>query len=255
MHGDLGMVQPGDVIIAISQSGNSEELVAFVRAVRKRCHPLTVAIVAGAGGKIDALADIVLETGATQEACALGLAPTSSSTASLALGDALAVAASRVKGFQATDFAGLHPAGPLGQKLQAPVEELMRADFPRIGGDRSVGEAVQAMTAGAMGLVIVEDAAAGKIGIITDGDVRRAMSNPGLSDRRAAELMSVPVRSIRVGTLSMEALVEMERERVTSLLVLDQSDHPVGVVHIHDILRYGFNLVQPPAKAVRLQQR
>jgi arabinose-5-phosphate isomerase len=256
MHGDLGMVQAGDVVIAISHSGNSDELVDFVQAVRKRCHPLTVAIVAGAGGKIDALSEIVLETGATQEACALGLAPTSSSTASLALGDALAVAASRLKGFQATDFAGLHPAGALGQKLQAPVEQLMRVDFPRITGDRPIREAVQAMTAGGMGLVIVEDTREARLGIITDGDVRRAMGRPGLDDRRAVELMSVPVRSVRVGTLSMDALVDMERDRVTSLLVIDQAGHPVGVVHIHDILRYGFNLVQPPAKAAaRLQER
>ena len=255
MHGDLGMVQPGDMVIAISHSGNSDELVAFVRAVRKRCNPLTVAIVSGSGGKIDELADIVLETGATQEACALGLAPTSSSTASMALGDALAVAASGMKGFQATDFAGLHPAGALGQKLQAPVELLMRTDFPRIASDRSVREAVQAINAGAMGLVIVEDARSGRIGIITDGDVRRAMDRPGLGDSRAADLMSVPVRAVRAGMLSMDALVEMERERVTSLLVLDQADRPAGVVHIHDILRYGFNLVQPPAKAARLQER
>jgi arabinose-5-phosphate isomerase len=253
MHGDLGMIQPGDVVIAISHSGSSDELVAFLAAAHRRCKPLTIAIVSRGGGKVDATAEIVLDTGVTDEACALGLAPTSSSTAALALGDALAVAASRVKGFQATDFAGLHPAGALGQKLQVPVEQLMRSDFPRIGGDRPMREAVQAMTAGAMGLVIVDDAPSRRVGIISDGDVRRAMSMPGLDDRRASELMSVPVRSVPVGTLSMDALVEMERERVTALLVLDQADNPVGVVHIHDILRYGFNLVHPPAKAARLQ--
>jgi arabinose-5-phosphate isomerase len=251
MHGDLGMVQAGDMILAISHSGNSDELVAFVTAARKRCNPLVVAIVSSSGGKVDMLADIVLETGATQEACALGLAPTSSSTASMALGDALAVAASRVKGFQATDFAGLHPAGALGQKLQVPVEQLMLANFPRITGDRPMREAVQVMTAGAIGLVIVEDTPSGRIGIITDGDVRRAITRPGLDDCRAAELMSVPVRSVRVGTLSMDALVEMERERVTSLLVMDDDRTPVGVVHIHDILRYGFNVNEPPAKETR----
>jgi arabinose-5-phosphate isomerase len=254
MHGDLGMVRAGDIVIAVSHSGSSDELVAFLRAVRKRCDSLVIAIVSSRGGKIDELADLVLETGATQEACALGLAPTSSSTASLALGDALAVAASRVNGFQATDFAGLHPAGALGQKLQVPVEQLMRTDFPRIASDRSIREAVQAINAGAMGLVIVADAQTGTIGIITDGDVRRAMDRPGLVDRRAMELMSTPVRSVRVGTLSMDALVEMERERVTALLVLSQTDSPVGVVHIHDILTYGFDL-ELPAKAARLKEQ
>jgi arabinose-5-phosphate isomerase len=112
-------------------------------------------------------------------------------------------------------------------------------------------EAVQVMTAGAIGLVIVEDTPSGRIGIITDGDVRRAITRPGLDDCRAAELMSVPVRSVRVGTLSMDALVEMERERVTSLLVMDDDRTPVGVVHIHDILRYGFNVNEPPAKETR----
>ncbi len=251
MHGDLGMIQPGDVVVAISHSGNSDELVAFLSAARGRCKPVTIAIVSRGGGKVDASADIILETGVTDEACALGLAPTSSSTASLALGDALAVAASGVKGFQVSDFAGLHPAGALGQKLQTSVEQLMRTDFPRVAGERPMREVVQVMTDGAMGLVIVEDARSGTIGIITDGDVRRAMGRPGLDTRRAAELMSVPVRSVRVGTLSMDALVDMERERVTSLLVLDHADSPVGVVHIHDILRYGFNVNNAPAKEAR----
>ena len=251
MHGDLGMIQPGDVVVAISHSGNSDELVAFLSAARGRCNPVTIAIVSRGGGKVDASADIILETGVTDEACALGLAPTSSSTASLALGDALAVAASGVKGFQVSDFAGLHPAGALGQKLQTSVEQLMRTDFPRVAGERPMREVVQVMTDGAMGLVIVEDARSGTIGIITDGDVRRAMGRLAVETCRAAELMSVPVRSVRVGTLSMDALVDMERERVTSLLVLDHADRPVGVVHIHDILRYGFNVNQPPAKEAR----
>jgi arabinose-5-phosphate isomerase len=256
MHGDLGMIQPGDVVVAISHSGNSDELVAFLSAARGRCNPVTIAIVSRGGGKIDASADITLETGVTDEACALGLAPTSSSTASLALGDALAVAASGVKGFQVSDFAGLHPAGALGHKLQTPVEQLMRTDFPRVAGERPMREVVQVMTDGTMGLVIVEDARSGTIGIITDGDVRRAMGRPGgVEERRAAELMSVPVRSVRVGTLSMDALVDMERERVTSLLVLDRADRPVGVVHIHDILRYGLNVNQPSAKEARQRVR
>jgi arabinose-5-phosphate isomerase len=159
-----------------------------------------------------------------------------------------------VKGFQATDFAALHPAGALGQKLQVPVEQLMRTDFPRIASDRSMREAVQAINAGAIGLVIVVDARPGSVGIITDGDVRRAMDRPGLADRRARELMSTPVRSVAAGTLSMDALVEMERERVTALLVVNQAGSPVGVVHIHDILTYGFDL-QLPAKAARLKEQ
>jgi arabinose-5-phosphate isomerase len=249
IHGDLGMVRRGDVVIAISHSGNSQEVVSFLTAAKVHLAPVTIAIVGARGGALDRFASIVLETGVTVEACAIGLAPTTSSTASLALGDALAVAASRMKGFDASEFANLHPSGALGDRLRTPVAQLMRAEFPRVAPDTIVRDVVETITRGGIGLAIVEDPASGHLGIVTDGDIRRASSTgTDALDRRAADVMSAPPRSIAIDEFGMDALMEMERERVTALIVLDAAGRAAGVVHLHDILRYGLGLVRPPAK-------
>lgn len=248
MHGDLGMIVNHDLIVAISHSGNSDELVGFLSAA---CHRVdtTIAIVGNKAGRVAQHASIVLETKVASEACALGLAPTTSSTAALALGDGLAVAVSRLKGFQASQFATLHPAGALGDRLRTPVELMMREQYPWVSGDTSLREAIGPMTEAALGAVIVIDAATGRFGIVTDGDVRRAARHSASAlDRRTADVMSSPPRSVPIGTPAVQALMEMERERLTSLVVTGTDGKPVGILHIHDVLRYGLQITAAPAK-------
>jgi arabinose-5-phosphate isomerase len=243
MHGDLGMLAADDLIVGISHSGNTEELLSFMLTAKLRFHAQLIAIVGVRGGSLDGLADIVLETGVVEEACALGLAPTTSSTAALALGDALAVAVSRLKGVQAKDFAALHPAGELGRRLYTPIAAIMRQDFPTVDAEQALREVVSQMTAGGLGMVVVQDNKHGRLGIVTDGDVRRTVqrSNNWL-DLQAGEVMSSPPKAIGIEALSMDALAKMESEKITSLVVLDGQGTVCGLVHIHDILRHGLGL-------------
>jgi arabinose-5-phosphate isomerase len=245
LHGDLGMLATDDVIIGVSHSGNTEELLSFLLAAKLRFQAQLIAIVGVRGGSLDGLADIVLETSVMEEACALGLAPTTSSIAAMALGDALVVAVSRLKGVQPKDFAVLHPSGELGRRLYTPIAAIMRRDFPTVDVGLTLREIVPQMTAGGLGMVAVEDRENARIGIITDGDVRRTVQRGnGWPDLRAGEVMSSPPRTIGVDALSMDALTKMETERITSLVVLDDQGGVCGLVHIHDILRHGLGLTR-----------
>jgi arabinose-5-phosphate isomerase len=243
LHGDLGMLADDDLIIGISHSGNTEELLSFLLAAKLRFQAQLIAIVGVRGGSLDGLADILLETGVVEEACALGLAPTASSTAALALGDALAVAGSRLKGVQPKDFAVVHPAGELGRRLYTPIAAVMRRAFPTVDAEQPLREIVPHMTSGGIGLVAVEDRQNARIGIITDGDVRRTVQRGnGWPDLKAGEVMSSPPKAIGIEALSMDALAKMETEQITSLVVLDDQGSVCGIVHIHDILRHGLGL-------------
>jgi arabinose-5-phosphate isomerase len=243
LHGDLGMLAPDDLIIGISHSGNTEELLSFSLTAKLRFQVQLIAIVGVRGGSLAGLADIVLETGVEEEACALGLAPTTSSTAALALGDALAVAVSRLRSVQPKDFAVLHPAGELGRRLYTPIAAIMRRDFPTVDAEQPLRDVVPYMTAGGIGLVAVADRKKARIGIVTDGDVRRTVQrgNSWL-DLKAGAVMSSPPKAIGIEALSMDALAKMESEKITSLVVLDDQGAVCGIVHIHDILRHGLGL-------------
>ncbi len=246
VHGDLGMLRSDDLLISVSQSGSTNELVSFLTVAKTRFNVPVIAIVGENGGNLERWADIVLATGAVEEACALGLAPTTSSTAALALGDALAVAVSRLMGLEAKDFAALHPAGALGHRLYAPVEKLMRREFPRVDAGRTLREISPLITQGGIGLAVVEDKETGRLGVVTDGDIRRAVQKgPAGLDQKARDVMSASPKSVGLKTLGMDALMEMERSRITSLVVLDEQGRLAGVLHIHDILRYGLDLVSP----------
>lgn len=248
LHGDLGVIASEDIIVGISHSGNTEELLSFLLSAKLRFQIQVVVVVGARGGNIDGLADVILETGVTEEACSLGLAPTTSSTAALVLSDALAVAVSGIKGVKPKDFAALHPSGELGRRLYTPIASVMRVDFPRVDGERPLREVVPQMTAGGIGLVTVEDKKNSRIGIITDGDVRRSVQKgTAWLEKRAGEVMTSPPKTIQISALGMDALTEMERERLTSLLVVDKEGNPVGVVHLHDILRYGLGLSSWPS--------
>jgi arabinose-5-phosphate isomerase len=243
LHGDLGMLTTDDLIIGISHSGNTEELLSFLLAAKLRFQAQLIAIVGVRGGSMAGLADIVLETGVVEEACALGLAPTTSSTAALALGDALAVAVSRLKGVQPKDFAVLHPAGELGRRLYTPIAAIMRRNFPSVDVEQPLREVVPHMTSGGLGMVAVQDREKTRLGIITDGDVRRTVQRGnGWLDLKAGEVMSSPPKAIGIAALSMDALAKMEAEKITSLVVLDKQGTVCGIVHIHDILRHGLGL-------------
>lgn len=236
VHGDMGVLASGDLIIAVSHSGSSEELLAFLEPVGTWLGLNVIALTGRRGGPIDHFATVVLETGVAEEACSLGLAPTTSSTAALALGDALAVCASQVKGVGAHNFARWHPSGALGRRLYVRVKELMRRDYAVVQADACLDVVVQKITQGGLGLVIVTEENQGE-GIITDGDIRRAVQNhPDWATKRARDIMSRSPHRIAEHALAFDALALMESKRITSLVVTDAQGRIQGVAHVHDIL-------------------
>jgi len=239
MHGDLGMIMRNDIVIAISNSGETEELVKILPVIKR----MGVKMIAMTGRKESTLAkygDAVLDVGVAEEACPLGLAPTASTTATLAMGDALAVALIEKKGFRTEDFAGLHPAGSLGRRLMK-ASELMHGGeaMPKVGPGTPVKDALFVITAGRMGLTGVFDD--GKLlGIITDGDLRRALERGGdVLNMRSGELMTKNPKVISGDSLAETALKMMEEHSITALFVTDEKGAVSGVLHMHDLLKAG----------------
>ena len=238
-HGDLGMVQPGDALVMFSNSGETTELADLVAHARRFGLPL-VAVTGRKGSTLAQAADVVLLLPAAPEACPIGLAPTTSTTMQLALGDALAVALLTRRGFTATDFRAYHPGGRLGAQLRR-VRELMHAGdaVPLAAPATPMPQILLLMTGKGFGCVgIIEDKRL--IGIVTDGDLRRAMG-PDLLQRPARAVMTTSPRTIRPDALAVEALRAMNAgERpITSLFVVDSAGAPVGILHVHDLLRAG----------------
>jgi arabinose-5-phosphate isomerase len=238
-HGDLGMVQPGDVVLAISNSGESEELTALLPVIKR----LGVTLLAMTGKPTSALArhaDIVLDSAVAQEACPLNLAPTASTTAQMALGDALAVVLLELRGFKAEDFARSHPGGSLGRKLLTHLRDVMRSGdaVPRVQADAPFGEVMREMSAKGLGATAVVDATGRVLGVFTDGDLRRKIeAGIDLRSTTAAQLMSPNPRTIRDEVLAAEAVSLMEAHRITTLLVVDASGVLVGAVNTNDLMR------------------
>ena len=238
-HGDLGMVMPGDVVLAISNSGESDELAAILPAIKR----LGVSMVAMTGRPDSTLARharLVLDSAVDQEACPLNLAPTASTTAQMALGDALAVALLDARGFREEDFARSHPGGALGRKLLMHVRDLMRSGeaLPRVGPDDSFTLMLREMTGKGLGFAAVVDADGQVLGIFTDGDLRRLIEREtdlrGLSARR---VMHPPPRLVRDDDLAVDAAGVMETHRVTSVLVVDAQGRLVGALNSNDLMR------------------
>jgi len=237
VHGDLGMITRDDVLIAISNSGENDELLTIVPLV-KRLGGKLIAITGNETSSLAQEADIHLDARVDQEACPLNLAPTASTTAALALGDALAVALLDARGFGADDFARSHPGGALGRKLLTHVGDVMRIDVPTLAENVPVPVALAAMTRGGMGMAVLVDAAAKITGIFTDGDLRRAMER--LGDLRAtpvAEVMTRHPRSIGVRRLAVEAVEMMEANKINQLLVKDDAGALCGALNMHDLFR------------------
>lgn len=236
-HGDLGMITNADAVLAFSNSGDTPELNDIIAYTRRFNIPL-IAVTGRAGSPLAAEADVALVLPTSPEACPLGLAPTTSTTMMLALGDVLAVALLERKGFSAEDFQVLHPGGRLGNKLTR-VSDLMHdgEEIPLAAPETPMSEALITMTAKRFGCVGVIDDAGRLIGVVTDGDLRRHMGND-LPTRSAGEVMTAAPKHIRPQALAAEALGFMNANKITSLFVVE-NDKPVGILHIHDCLRAG----------------
>lgn len=237
-HGDLGMVTAHDLVLAISNSGESEELNLII-PVLKRQGVALVAITGGLRSTLAQHADETLDSGVDKEACPLNLTPTASSTAQLALGDALAVALLEVRGFKAEDFARSHPGGALGRKLLTHVGDVMRtgADIPSVGPGTPFGAMMREMSAKGGVTAIVDDEQR-VLGVFTDGDLRRLVEKGAdLRQTDAQSVMHPHPRTIRAEALAVEAAEMMELHRITSVLVVDAAGALVGVVHVGDLMR------------------
>lgn len=238
-HGDLGMIDAKDVVIGISYSGESEELVRLLPAL-KRLGVKLIAFTGAIGSTLAREADVVLDISVAKEACPLNLAPTASTTASLALGDALAIALLDARGFGSDDFARSHPGGALGRRLLVRVSDLMRTGdaIPVVDEHSMLATAVLEMSKKGMGMTAVLDSGGTAVGVFTDGDLRRALEQG--HDMRSTplkKLISKPPRTIDPHALAAEAVQVMENFRITVLLVTDVERKLVGAVHMHDMLR------------------
>jgi arabinose-5-phosphate isomerase len=238
-HGDLGMLMGGDVVLAISNSGESDELAAIVPAIR-RLGVTLVAMTGQADSTLAQVADMVIDSAVDQEACPLNLAPTASTTAQMALGDALAVALLDARGFREEDFARSHPGGSLGRKLLMHVRDLMRSGdaVPRVEPSASFNQLLREMTGKGLGFAAVVDEQGRAIGIFTDGDLRRLIERGGdLRTLRAADVMTAGPKLVRSDQLAVEAADVMERHRVTSVLVVDDAQRLIGALNSNDLMR------------------
>ena len=237
-HGDLGMIGPGDAVIALSNSGNSAELGAVVAYTRRFEIPL-VAITSAPRSTLAEAADVVLLLPAAAEACSLGLTPTTTTTMMLALGDALAVALLERKGFSSEDFHRFHPGGAIGRQLLRVRDIMHTGDaVPLVAPGTAMSEAILVMSAKSFGCVGVIGDDGRLVGIVTDGDLRRHMGTD-LIVREAREVMHAEPKTIAAAGLAAEALGVMNRFAITSLFVVDEAGRPAGFLHMHDCLRAG----------------
>jgi arabinose-5-phosphate isomerase len=238
-HGDLGMVQAGDVVVAISNSGESDELAAILPSMR-RLGVTLIAITGKAQSMLATHADVVLSSAVDQEACPLNLAPTASTTAQMAMGDALAVALLDARGFHEADFARSHPGGSLGRKLLMHVRDLMRSGdtVPRVGPQASLNELLREMTGKGLGFTAVVSADGKPIGIFTDGDLRRQIERgTDLRGLNATDVMYASPRQVRADALAVDAAQVMEQHSITSVLVVDDAGLLVGALNTNDLMR------------------
>jgi len=239
-HGDLGMITDADVVLALSYSGETDELLMLL-PVLKRQGNRVIAMTGRADSTLATTADIHLDVSVPAEACPLDLAPTASTTAALALGDALAVALLEARGFTADDFARSHPAGALGRRLLLHITDVMHSgdDVPRVRAEASLSEALLEMSRKHLGITAVVDEGDRLLGLYTDGDLRRTLDDAAIDLRatRIAEVMTRTPKSIGSDALAVEAAQMMEAHKINALLVVDGDGRVVGALNIHDLLR------------------
>ena len=238
MHGDIGMITPQDVLVAISYSGNGQELLSVLNAA----HRLNVSVIAMTGNhhsELARVADVHIDISVSQEACPLNLAPTSSTTAALAMGDALAVACLEARGFSHEDFARSHPGGALGRKLLTRVSDVMRtgSSLPTVSTKASVFEALEEITRKGMGMTAVIDASGQAVGIFTDGDLRRLIERTGdVRNLPVTTGMTPSPKFIRSDALAVDAASFMDQHRLNQMLVADAGGKLIGALHMHDLM-------------------
>lgn len=239
-HGDLGMITDADVVLALSYSGESDEVAMLLPGLKRQGNQL-ISMTGRANSTLARASDVHLDISVPAEACPLHLTPTSSTTASLAMGDALAVALLEARGFTADDFARSHPAGALGRRLLLHIADIMHGgdQIPRVGADASVSEALVEMSHKRLGMTAIVDEAGKLLGLYTDGDLRRSLddSDVDLRSTRIAQVMTRSPRTIDSGALAVEAAQLMEAHKISGLLVVDSENHVVGALNIHDLLR------------------
>ena len=243
VHGDLGALQSDDVILALSNSGETEELLRLLETI-KRLGARMIAMTGDCTSTLGQAADVALDCHVSEEACPMNLVPTASTTAALALGDALAMTLFVAKGFRQEDFANIHPGGKIGKRLMR-VEQLMHGgeQRPMVALDTPMADVMAEMSRKSFGMTCVVDAEDRLIGVITDGDLRRHMlaaqrgAGGSLLDRRAADIMTRNPVTITRSTLAVEALRLMEERKITSIIVVDDDRRVQGVVHLHDLWR------------------
>jgi arabinose-5-phosphate isomerase len=239
-HGDVGMITRDDAVIALSNSGETVEILTILPVIKRLGIPL-ITLTGNAGSTLARMATVHLDIGVPAEACPLNLAPTASTTAALAVGDALAVALLRARGFTEEDFARSHPAGALGRQL-IRVKDVMRTGeyVPMVGEDTTLADGLMEVTKKGLGMTAVVDEQRRVLGVFTDGDLRRALDRAADLHRTCMrEVMSRHAKTVKPDSLAAEAVHVMETHRITSLLVVDASDTIVGALNVHDLLRAG----------------
>jgi len=238
-HGDLGMITEKDVVLALSNSGETDEIILILPLI-KRLHVPLIVLVGNLTSTLGRNADVALDVSVKQEACPLGLAPTSSTTATLAMGDALAIALLQAKGFTSEDFARSHPAGTLGRRLLLRIDDVMRIGtrIPSVQKEVKLSTALIEMTQKGLGMTTIIDEQNKLLGIFTDGDLRRAIDKGvNIHTTQIDQIMTKNCKTISSGMLAAEALDMMENYKITSLIVINEEHSPIGIVHMHDLLQ------------------
>ena len=240
-HGDMGMITRDDIILALSNSGSTSEIVTLLPLI-KRLGIKLISMTGNPDSPLAKAAEVNLDARVAQEACPLNLAPTSSTTAALVLGDALAIALLEARGFTAEDFAFSHPGGALGRRLLLKVENVMHAgeELPRVQRGTLLKEALMEMTRKGLGMTVIVEADGRLAGIFTDGDLRRTLDRSiDIHTARIEDVMTPHGKTARADMLAAEALKIMEDHKISALVVVDKQDHPVGALNMHDLLRAG----------------
>ncbi|POP53524.1 KpsF/GutQ family sugar-phosphate isomerase [Zhongshania marina] len=240
-HGDLGMITSGDVVIALSNSGTTAELITILPLLKLLAVPV-IALTGNPSSELATSADVHLNVGVSEEACPLNLAPTSSTTVTLVMGDALAIALLEARGFTANDFAMSHPGGALGRRLLLKIDSIMHTgdEIPSVVLGSALSGALLEMSSKGLGMTAVVDKNGALAGIFTDGDLRRAIDRGiDIHSSPIDDIMTANCRTIRPGTMAAEALRIMEDNKITVLVAVDSEHKPVGVIHTHDLLKAG----------------
>jgi arabinose-5-phosphate isomerase len=242
LHGDFGLIQEQDIVLAISHSGYTDEICKLLPYFKHKGVPL-ISITSQTSSPLALAADISICYGKTKEACILGLAPTTSTTLTIVLGDALAIALLEARKFNEQDFASNHPGGSLGKKFILALELAHKhASIPKVFDDCSIVNALIEISSKKLGMTTIVDSSGKLAGVITDGDIRRAILNtPNILSQNVKDIMNINPKTIAKETLAQNALAIMEQNEITSLIIVDTDAQPIGVIHIHDLLKIGFS--------------